>query len=49
MSIETFAEQYWFFGLLVLALLFAAYLGLFTSVVAAEAQFPGGFFFYKDI
>ena len=48
-SIEQLVEQYWFFGNVLLVILFAAYIGLFTSVKAQEGEFPGGYLFYKDL
>ena len=48
-SIEQLAEHYWFFAIFLLVLLFAAYIGLFTTVEARECDFPGGLFFYKDL
>ena len=43
------ADHYWLFGILIAVALFAAYLGLLTPVEVTETDFPGAFFFYKDI
>ena len=48
MSLEEFAQHYWFYGIFLLILLFAAYVGLFSTVEAREDDFPNGYFFYKN-
>ena len=48
-TLEQFTEWFWFFGILLIGIITAAYVGLFSSIEAIESDFPKGIFIYKDV